>query len=392
MKRTGVIEACASELDDLLAEAPSEAAERMRAVGHAINGGPCVLYGAGELGLTVLHKLRAIGIEPVSFADDTPEKQGRIIEGLPVMTPQAAAARFGANAVFIVTILNPRLNFVTARARIEQLTENRVFSFLHMAWRHPGEFLPYYQFEPPELMLSKQRDIRDAFDLFEDEESRQQFIAHVRFRLHLDHAELPPADHGNYFPTDIGMRLSDRVVFVDCGAFDGDTIRLFLAQQGEGFGAIYAFEPDKRNFDKLSSYVEGLAGNIVQKIHLFNAGVGEERSKLRFNSAGNMSSSVNNSGDAEIDIFPIQDVVRADGGPVYLKFDVEGAESEALAGCEKFFKDSQTMFAISVYHRPDDLWQLPLYVASKTKDYRFYLRTQGEDGMDVICYALPPGD
>ena len=45
--------------------------------------------------------------------------------------------------------------------------------------------------------------------------------------------------------------------------------------------------------------------------------------------------------------------------------------------------------AISVYHRPDDLWQLPLSVAARGLDYRFFLRTQGEDGTDVICYTLP---
>ena len=44
---------------------------------------------------------------------------------------------------------------------------------------------------------------------------------------------------------------------------------------------------------------------------------------------------------------------------------------------------------MSVYHLPDDLWQLPLYIRSLNPDYKLFLRTQGEDGMDAICFAVP---
>ena len=47
------------------------------------------------------------------------------------------------------------------------------------------------------------------------------------------------------------------------------------------------------------------------------------------------------------------------------------------------------VLAVSVYHRPDDLWRLPPYLKSLGPGYRLFLRTQGEDGMDVICYAVP---
>jgi FkbM family methyltransferase len=377
-----------TQLSHLLAESPATAVERWSAEASAKMAGikAYALYGAGQLGRTVLAHLRAVGIEPVAFADDTLEKQGQFVDGLQVMRPQEAADRFGSGLGFVVTILNPMLNFVSARERLRRQTGAPVISFLDLAWRYPTEFLPYYQFELPSSLLAEANDIRRAFRLFADEESRRQFVAHLAFRLHLDYDGLPTSDHANYFPEGVLPVLSDDAVFIDCGAFDGDTVRAFLEHQDYRFGAIYAFEPDKENFEKLTAYVGGLDRDVAEKIHVFNAGVGQRSGKLRFNSAGNMSSSVSNSGDTEIDILPIQEVVTTKG-PVYLKFDVEGAEREALAGCERFFDDAQTLYAISVYHRPDDLWQLPLYVASKTKDYRFYLRTQGEDGMDVICYA-----
>jgi FkbM family methyltransferase len=379
-----------AELNDLLSEPHDLAAQRMtkQARAHETGNELYALYGAGQLGRKVLANLRAAGVEPVAFADDTQAKQGQIVDGLPVMLPQQAALRFGGRLVFVVTILNPLLNFLTARRRLQELTGARVISFLHLAWRYPESFLPYCQFESPLNVLKKAPDIRRGFQLFADEESRQQFVAHLRFRLQLDYEALPACEPDNYFPHGVLPLLPPNVVFVDCGAYDGDSLRAFLAHQQGRFDRIYAFEPDARNCERLRSYVASL-GADAERIHVLNAGTGQRREKLRFESAGNMSSSFSAAGDVEVEVLPIDEVVQVNGAPVYLKFDVEGAEWEALKGCRRLLERARPFMAISVYHRPDDLWQLPLYVESLGLDYYSFLRTQGEDGADVIAYFLP---
>jgi hypothetical protein len=102
-----------------------------------------------------------------------------------------------------------------------------------------------------------------------------------------------------------------------------------------------------------------------------------------------MSSSFRAAGSAEVEVIPIDEAVQETGAMVYLKFDVEGAEWEALKGCARLLERARPLMAISLYHRPDDLWQLPLYVDSLALGYRPFLRTQGEDGMDVIGYFVP---
>jgi FkbM family methyltransferase len=379
-----------AELNDLLSEPYDLAAQRMtqQARAHETGNELYALYGAGQLGRTVLANLRAAGVEPVAFVDDTRAKQGQIVDGLPVMLPQQAALRHGGRLVFVVTILNPLLNFLTARRRLQELTEARVISFLHLAWRYPESFLPYCQFESPLNVLKKAPDIRRAFQLFADEESRRQFVAHLRFRLQLDHEALPACVPDNYFPPGVLPVLPPDVVFVDCGAYDGDSVRAFLAHQQGRFDRIYAFEPDARNCERLRSYVASL-GADAERIHVLNVGAGQRREKLRFDPAGNMSSSFSASGAVEVDVLPIDEVVEANGVPVYLKFDVEGAEWEALKGCRRLLERARPLMAISVYHRPDDLWQLPLYIESLGLGYYSFLRTQGEDGADVIAYFLP---
>jgi FkbM family methyltransferase len=379
------------ELDALLRESPQAAKRRMDQVARAAIKGDesFVLYGAGQFGQTVLARLRSVGVEPVAFADDTKQKQGQVIDGLPVLPPREVGERFGPETVTVVTILNAQLNFVTARRRLSEFTRHPIVSFLDLAWRYPQAFLPYYQFEEPAEVLEKAGDIRSAFQLFAEEESQRQFLAHLKFRLQLDYEALPRATGDNAFPRNLLPRLPADTTFVDCGAYDGDSIRAFLTFQSNEFRSIYAFEPDAGNCNRMRAYVDTLGAGVAGRIHIFNAGVGARRETLRFSAAGNMSSSFDALGELEVSVLPLDEVIPSDDSQLYLKFDVEGAEWEALKGCAQLLTSKRPLVALSAYHRPDDLWQLPLYLNRLNLDYAFFLRTHGEDGMDLVLYALP---
>ncbi|HSE23149.1 MAG TPA: FkbM family methyltransferase [Pyrinomonadaceae bacterium] len=374
-------------LDQLLSETPSHARTRVQRELDWFHPReqPLVLYGAGTLGLLTLAKLRKVGIEPAAFADDTPEKQGHFLLDVPILSPSDAAKRVGPSSLFVVTILNPQLSFLNAKARLESITRSQAISFLTLFWKFPEVFLPYSQFEMPERLLTKANKIRAAFDLWADEESKQQFVGHLRFRLLLDHDSLPPNNRQGYFP-DL-LSLPAHTVFVDCGAFDGDSIREFLAHQHNNFASIYAFEPDETNFRRLQSFINGLPPMISEKIVIHNAAVGETRSRVAFNATGNMSAALTSKGASMVDVVPLDEVIEPDNNPIFLKLDVEGAEWQALKGGQELIERHAPTIAISIYHQPDDLWDLPLYISRLNPRYKLFLRTQGEDGMDVICYA-----
>jgi FkbM family methyltransferase len=330
--------------------------------------------------------------------------EGVGLDGLPVLSPREAAGRFGARTLFVVTILNPALRFLAARARLAEATGARVVSFLDAAWKYPAVFLPHYQFVLPQEILEEAADIRRAFRAFAEEESRRQFVAHLRFRLRLEHEALPANSRAAYFPSDVPLGLGHDPTFVDCGAFDGDTVRRFLEHQNGRFGRVYAFEPDPANCRRLSAYVASLGPGAARRIRVFNAGVGARRARLNFRSTGDMSASFAiggsepegagagaGAGGAETEVLPLDEVVEPGGGRLYLKFDVEGAEWEALAGARRLIERERPLLGVSVYHRPADLWRLPLRMREMCPESRLYLRTEGEDGMDLICYAVPPG-
>jgi FkbM family methyltransferase len=377
------------ELDRLLEESRESAARRVAA--HRLSKKvPLVLYGAGNLGCSTVRRLRQAGVRPAAFADDTPGKQGETIEGVPVMSPGAALAAFGPEAIFVVTIHNPAASFLALRARLRRHADLRVISFPELAWSYPDVLLPYLWFDLPQRVLAKAPDIRRAFDLLADEESRRQFVAHLKFRLWLDFESLPAAAPVGLVP-DVIAPLADNVTFVDCGAFDGDTIRIFLSGQNGRFGHIIAFEPDARNYQQLLSYVDGLDEQVRHRIATSQAAVGARRERLSFSATGDAGATLSGAGNAEVDVLPLHEVIPRDATQLFIKVDVEGAEDAALNGAIPVLQQRPAIVALSVYHRPDDLWQLPFRLHSINPGSQLFIRSLGNDGMDVVCFAVPQG-
>jgi FkbM family methyltransferase len=348
-----------------------------------------VLYGAGTHGRAVLERLRAAGAEPVAFADDTPSKQGQLLDGLQILSPEKIAARFGSHVVFAVTILNPTLRFLNAEKRIRRRTGCEVWSLLALARRFPDALLPYLQYDRPGQILKNASHIRRAFETFSDDESRQQFVAHLNFRLNGRYDLLPVKSEPAYFPRDLIAQFSSDSTFVDCGAYDGDTIRQFLRHQGGRFGTIVAFEPDRHNYESLTAYVRSLGTDVASRIHLYHGAVGERSGEAPFDETGDMSAAVRPDATGKVALFALDDVVRPEAPDIYVKFDIEGFELPALAGARSLLRTRRPTLAVSAYHRPGDLWEIPLYLHDLDIGYRLALRTEGDDGMDVVCYALP---
>src|SRR4029077_1924515 len=77
--------------------------------------------------------------------------------------------------------------------------------------------------------------------------------------------------------------------------------------------------------------------------------------------------------------------------PTFIKMDIEGSEVNALIGARTLIGSNRPSLAICVYHRPDDLWRIPLLVSSwrELEGYRYYLRAHAFDGFDTVLYANP---
>jgi FkbM family methyltransferase len=225
-------------------------------------------------------------------------------------------------------------------------------------------------------------------ELWSDQASREEFAAQVEFRTTLDFDCIDRKAEGTfYFPHKLFSLLEDEV-FVDCGAFDGDTIADFVRETDGHFQRVIALEPDSITYPHLQKRVDGLSGQIRNRIQLNCKAVGRQEGKLTFDSTGTVLSKIG-SGSNEVEVVAL-DSALASLDPTYIKFDVEGFEPEALMGASQILSRSRPILAVSVYHQQDHLWSIPLLLSSLVQTgYEFFLRPHGTEAWDLVCYAVP---
>lgn len=376
-----------AELEELLHVDQAGLQARARALADELAAcpGPLVLFGAGRLGRIVRAGLHRAGVAPAAFADNNQALWNTSLDGLPVLSATEAARRFGAGAVFVVTI------YTGAGVR-RQLRDMglRVFPSAQLFFRHAHIFLPHAAVDWPERMLPHSAAVRQGLALWADDASREEFIAQVRYRLSLDErlpACLPPET--TYFPEDL-IPLTATECFVDCGAFDGDSIRSFLERRETAFGRIIAIEPDPGNCGRFRQFVTGLPEALRGRITVHQNAVGSRRQIVRFDATGTAASAVGSGGTVEVECAPLDELLRGET-PTYIKMDIEGAEPDALAGAAEVIARHKPVLAICLYHQQDHLWKIPLQIRSLCRDYRLYLRRYSDDCWEQVCYAVPPG-
>jgi len=345
-----------------------------------------VIFGAGSLGRTVFAALRSAGTCPLAFCDNNSSLWGTAIEGVAVMSPAQAALQF-PDAVFVVAIWHPSTSEGLRHhvLFLRSLGCKQVITFVPVMWRFPETFLPNMFWELPANILAERPAIDAARDLLDDH-GKQEFDRQFRFRTEGDPFSLQdPEPTPQYFPPDF-FRLSHQECFVDCGAFDGDTLAVFAEQTGGHFRRYIALEPEPANLAKLESTV---AGNVVlrDRVTVHPYAVGGRREELRFSSAGDGSGV---SADGELIVQAVAlDELLADDTPTFIKMDIEGFELEALAGASGCIRRCRPKLAICVYHRPDHLWRIPLAIHELLPDSRMTMRSYQQDGRETVCYCLP---
>jgi len=169
--------------------------------------------------------------------------------------------------------------------------------------------------------------------------------------------------------------------FVDCGAFNGDTIRDFISVSGGRYWRIIALEPDSRNFLELKNSVND------ERIRFQPYATGAKREVLHMSSSG-ASSSVCEHGDTQVECATLDELL-ADEHPTYIKMDIEGSEIDALRGAAATIRRCSPKLAICVYHRPDHLWEIPSLLRQLLPGSTLTLRNHMLDGFDTVCYCVP---
>jgi FkbM family methyltransferase len=153
-----------------------------------------------------------------------------------------------------------------------------------------------------------------------------------------------------------------------------------MLRNGYDIGAVAAFEPDPDNYAKLVRRHADL--NVV----FLPCGVSSIVGLTRFEGGRGTASRIGESGQTVIQCVSIDDCLPS-FAPTLIKMDIEGAEPAALRGAERTLRRHRPGLAIALYHRPEHLWEIPLWLAERKLDYRMYLRGHLYNGYESILYC-----
>ena len=359
-----------------------------------------ILFGSGELGRRTFAGLKKLRINIIGYTDNKKELWGTEIDGVKVFSPEEAVTKF-PNAVFVLTIWSAYIGHPLKEVQIQlnAFGKANVISFIYLFWKYPETFLPFWRIDLPHKTINQFELVAAAYSLWSDKQSQEEYLGQIKWRITGDSSKLtPPVKLDQYFPEDI-FKVNNNEVFVDIGAFDGDTLKVFLEKSSKEFEHYYAYEPDPFGYIKLKEYVGTLPEELNNKIDIEPIGIGSHTQKISIETPGVYfkilypaetadHSGKNVYGYVTVDSKSI-DELTFNKIPTFIKMDVEGYEPNIIFGALRFIKKYKPIIAFSIYHKFDHLWKLPLAVHAISSDYNYYLRPHFHAGWELICYAVP---
>ena len=233
-----------------------------------------------------------------------------------------------------------------------------------------------------------QEDINRNTELLKDSKSKDVYQKMISFRYTHDLKQFPEYNIDSAYFVDGVVQHETQGVFIDCGAYTGDSAQAYLKYNKEQYKRIVCFEPDDANYLKLERNLSG-----YDNIELVKAGVWSSDTVLFFQSGGGSASSIQKDGERGKTTVSIN-VCAIDNNPyckdaTYIKMDIEGSEYEALSGARETILRNRPMLAICIYHSDEDMIRLIQWINNLDLGYVFYVRQHSFDENDTVLYAIP---
>ena len=176
-------------------------------------------------------------------------------------------------------------------------------------------------------------------------------------------------DSGQYFGPAF-ITYEDKEVFVDAGSYDLLTA-VHLRDHCKKVNKVYAFEPDPQNY---KNCIHNKDKYLFPESQILPYGTWSEKNSLRFNAGNSTKCSVSDDGLDHINVTTIDETVDENDRVTFIKMDVEGAELESLKGAKQIICRDKPKLAICIYHKPEDMTEIPLYIKSLVPEYKVYVR------------------
>jgi FkbM family methyltransferase len=335
------------------------------------------LFGAGVNGQEALAYFQKKGIGIQCFIDNNQEKHGRSVEGIPIVSIEHPLSE--SASLIVITLKN------SVKVIQNQLKRRNLKSI---------SFNELY--------------VKENIDRYE--RVRNKILSDERSRLSLDGilmamltnsmgycAEI--MEDNQYFCLSHFQNIGEEY-FVDAGAYVGDTIEKFIWANTGLFKHIFLFEPGSRQFEALKHRMDRLITEWALdpgRITLINAGLSDKSSRANFSTPSYKLAAMAITDDkitpiqttaSNVPLWELDAFMEANPSPItFIKSDVEGMELELLRGAKTTIRKHKPKLSLSVYHKPDDLFQIIDFVRDIVPEYLISLRHHSSNLSETVLYC-----
>lgn len=244
--------------------------------------------------------------------------------------------------------------------------------------------IPVYTYEEAadiydglDIVIETQRNREDALEKIAMGKVTGEVIDFIAIEQ-----ELHRHQYFDFFKYDGGKET-----FVDGGVYDLGSTLGFMKWCDGNYNRVFAFEPDEGNYRRCEDRRASL-----EKVSLFHSGLCDRCGNIGFVSGLGGSSCIENRergtyADSEIKVVDLDSVAKEEEVS-FIKMDIEGAEEKALLGAKRIIAEQKPKLAICVYHKPEDIIELPALVLAMRPDYKLAFRHYSvNSACETVMYA-----
>jgi len=286
------------------------------------------------------------------------------------------------------------VSFIDKLDKLKKDNENAALNYFKCFLRFPSwglidkEHEPYQGLEKrTHFIKSNTSELMWLYSHLADYRSKKLLTAIIRNWLFLETERLQDLKSGwkDYYDPDLVPMAKD-FVFVDAGSGTGDRTKAFIDTYGDDYKKIYCYEA-----------VKDLAGALQRNFRIYDTIVtremaldSENRNALLFLDEEDLSASylTNEKGSVCVNTVTLDSDIceKID----MIKMDINGYEKAALEGTIRHIQEEHPILMIALYHRYEDLIEIPKLIHNLDESYKFYLRYYGGDLIptNYVLYAI----
>lgn len=342
------------------------------------------IYEANDIAALIIQQCKH---KPLYICDNNMSQIGRSFYGYTVMSVDEAFQKYKSIKIYSASA------FKHSEIReniIQNYGKESVINYCSENIRLDNSVTSKYV----EFFRDNEEKIDYLFNMFSDEQSKEVLSNLIKgFISKKSHYFADVSTQDQYFP-DV-LKLSEHEVFIDGGAYRGETVMEFMSKTKGKYKAIHSFEPTPKSY-KILERIKKLYLNNDSRIKTYNVGLSDHNGKMNFLTfeeemfySDSANRVVSTETDTFINVMRLDDIVKDE--VTYIKLDVEGSELLALRGAQNIIRKYKPKLAICLYHNVEDLYTIPKYISDLHLPYKYYLRHHGIEpnvNDEIVLYAI----